>query len=40
MRILLARLALEILLAVAGIDTPIDAEAIVSVISIQLMETI
>ena len=40
MRILLTRLALEILLAVANIDTPLDAEVIVSVISIQLMEQV
>lgn len=40
MRILLTRLALEILLAVASIDTPIDAEVIVSVISVQLMEMV
>lgn len=40
MRIFLARLALEVLLTVAGIDTPIDAGVIVSVVSIQLMEQI
>lgn len=40
MKILLARLALEILLAVANIDTPLDAEVLVSIISIQLMEQV
>lgn len=40
MSIFLTRLALEILLAVAGVDTPLDAEVMVSVISIQLMEQV
>lgn len=40
MRILLTRLALEILLATAAIDTPIDAEVIVTMISIQLTEMV
>lgn len=40
MRVLLIRIVLEILLAVVNIDTPVDAEVLVSIISIQLMEQV
>lgn len=40
MRMVLVRLALELVLAIAGIDTPIDYEAIVSIIDLTAIEQV
>lgn len=40
MRMVLVRLTLELVLAIAGIDTPIDCEAIVCVIDSTTIEQV